>query len=162
MEINKYDDSAKGGYSYAEKLALVAQEAMAPEEIGLVSAEQAKDIIEPPKRKLGDFLTFEVSEVPKDLQALWAYQESKIVLDNEAKQAYMDNWKKEHEGEIRLQGRVRSGTALAQLDLKVTDKIEGFCLLMEQAAEIVREEYANEKKILEGSDVLPAEQSGGG
>jgi hypothetical protein len=144
-DITKYDDKDKGGYSYAEKLKMVAEEQMDPKEIGLASADDAKLQIMPdaaPKRQLGDFITFEASAVPLDLRAQWAYSEEKIIPPDKA--AWIAEWKEKNKDSIVLQSRVRCGTALATAGRTVSDMVLGFCVMLEDAAALIRKEYEEE------------------
>lgn len=147
-EINKYDDSAKGGYSYAEKLQLVAEDKMDPKEIGLASADQAKLQVMPdaePNRKFGDFITFEASVVPLALRARWARQDEKVIPIDTA--VWEANWIEAHRHEYAIQCRARCGNALATLERLVTEPHEGFFILLDDVAKLFREEKQRQTQV---------------
>lgn len=135
-------ENTNEGYTYGEKLALVAQELMDPKEIGLASAEEAKlRILGDPKPeiKLGNFVTFEASVVPLTIRAEWARQEAKIVpFDTEA-------WMAEHKKEFRIQARLRCGTAFGLFDQTFSEPIAGLIAMMENAVARLREKLAEEQ-----------------
>jgi hypothetical protein len=143
----KFNDEAKGGYSYAEKLALVAQEAMDPSEIGLETAAQAraKIVDKPPAlMKLSDFVTFEASVVPPQLRAHWAYQDLTIKPEN--MKAWEADWCEQHKNEYAIQGLLHSGGLAAQVGQLFTDPILGFCEMLRKAAELLEKKYEELKK----------------
>lgn len=144
---NQYDDSAKGGYSYEEKLKLVAEGNMAPEEIGLASADQAQEQV-PQEPELGKYITFETSEVPLELRALWARQELKIQPANP--KGWIADYIEEHSNEHLIQARVRSGNQQGVLQRLVTEPVLGMILLMREAADLMEKKYAD----LQGKEKL--------
>jgi hypothetical protein len=151
---DKYDDSAKGGYSYAEKLTMVAAGAMDPKEIGMATAEEAKLRVlgvAPPQAFLGDWMTFEASVIPINVQAHWARMDLKIVPTNPAE--WEAEWAEEHKAEIRVQGILRSGSCMAQVDRTYTDPILGFAELMGKAAELLLRRYEELKKENPGHEI---------
>lgn len=127
-------------YTYPEKLQLVARGLMDPKEVGVVSQEEAMGKIlnvVPEEKKapfLGDFCTFEVSEVPLDLRRHWAKQDTTIVgaFDPET-------WDAENKNTHRLQARLRCGNINAMLEQTVRDDaVEGFILLLTAGAAALR------------------------
>jgi hypothetical protein len=146
---DKYDDGSKGGYSYTEKLALVAQDMMAPTEIGLTSREEAiKEITgeEDPGIKLGDFITFEASVIPNELRAHWARQDLKVAPTGVTAQEWEAAWIEEHKNEFAIQGTVHSGTCHATVQRMYTDPILGFCDMMKNTATMLETKYEEIKK----------------
>lgn len=129
-------------YSADEKLAMVANGLMDPKEIGLASAEEAQLQVMPdaePQPTLGDPVNFRCSEVPMPLRLLWAKQESKIAPFNEAE------WLEANGATHRIQGELRSGNMVGRLERTVTDPIDGFILLMEDAVEQLKKVRAKMK-----------------
>jgi hypothetical protein len=149
----KYDDSAQGGYSYAEKLALAAQGLMDPQEIGLppddAGQKRALQEIsgdEELKPKLGDFVTFEASVVPIQLRAHWARQDLKVVPSGVTAREWEEEWIKEHKHEWAVQGSLHSGTCHATLQRIYADPIIGFVEMMRQAADLLQAKYEDLKR----------------
>lgn len=144
---DKYDDKEKGGYGYAEKLALVAKGLMNPNEIGMASADEAIFEItgtKPPPPFLGDWVTFEASVIPLEVQSKWARQALKVIPTNPAE--WEAEWREKHKNEFRLQGILRSGSCMAQVDQTYTDPILGMAELMGRAAKILLDRYDQLKK----------------
>ena len=157
---DKYDDKAKGGYSYAEKLAAVANDMMDPKEIGMSSAQEAQLKMldqKPAEPKLGDFITFEASVVPPALRAHWARQDLKVVPTGITAKEWEQNWIKEHEGEFAIQGRLHSGTMAARVGQIFKDPILGFVELMRNAADILEQKY-NELKANDPNPIITRDQ----
>jgi hypothetical protein len=156
------------GFSYDEKLALVANEMMDPAEIGLASAAEARLKVMPepePQPTLGDPINFRASEVPLQLRALWAKQESKIAPFDE------EGWMRENAHTHRIQAELRSGNMVGRLERTVTDPIDGFILLMEDAVEQLKKVRAQMKAgthdvvaevIAASADAAPVKQLGNG
>jgi hypothetical protein len=145
----KYDDSQTGGYSYSEKLALVAKGLMEPKEIGMASADDAIYEITGLKKPdaqpwLSDFITFEASVVPLEVRAQWARQEEKVIPADSVgwKEAWMDKHRNEH----RIQAILRSGNIKAMLDQTFTDPIYGFAELLRQASDMLTQKYEEIKQ----------------
>lgn len=146
---NQYDDAAKGGYSYEEKLNLVAADAMDPHSIGLETAEDAKRIIlgqDAPKQKLGDFVVFEASVVPLRLRAHWARKDLKVQPIGAAAKAWEADWCEQNKGSFSIQGRLRSGTMTAMVQQEFNDPILGFAVLLRQTADMIEAKYTELKK----------------
>jgi hypothetical protein len=148
---DKYDDSKSGGYSYADKLEMVAKEWMAPEEIGLTSHDEARQEIagvekEPQQPKLGDFVTFEASIVPPSLLAHWAYQEQKLKLPLKDQREWEAKWCEEHSGEFQVQAILHTGTLMARSGQTYADPILGFCEQLHKAATLLEAKYNELKK----------------
>lgn len=126
-------------YSYAEKLNMVASGQMAPEEIGVATAEDAQKLMvldaPPPGPHLGDFCTFEVSEVPHALRAKWAKQERKIIEAGDFEADWIEKNKDNH----LLQARFRCGNISMMLEQTVTDVVRGFAQMLAQAGGVLDE-----------------------
>lgn len=124
------------GYTYPEKLAFVSKGLMAPEEIGVATAEEAQALQvmpdAPKEAFLGDFCTFEVSEVPLKLRAVWAKQDNKILPFDEEK------WMEENKETHVLQGRLRCGNVASMIEQTYSDVVGGFSSMLEGAAVILR------------------------
>ena len=160
---DKYDDSNKGGYSYAEKLALAAQGHMDPQEIGLPPEEAGQkaaidelDGKKPELMKLGDFVTFEASVVPIQLRAHWALQDLKIQPENP--KGWEADWCEEHKAEVAIQGLLHSGGLAARIGQLFTDPILGFVQLMRKSADILEEKY-NELKQTDPNPIVTREEA---
>ncbi len=146
---DKYDQSEEGGYSYAEKLALVSQELMAPQEIGLTSsAEAIKEITgeEEVGPKLGDFITFEASVIPLRLRAHWAWQEQTIKTQGATQKEFEAKWAEDHKDEYAIQGSMHSGTCHATLQRLYADPIIGFVEMIRQCGDLLEAKYNDLKK----------------
>lgn len=128
------------GYTYPEKLAMVSQGLMAPEAVGVSSAEEATQlqVMDAPTKTpfLGDFCTFEVSEVPQKLRALWAKQDRKVI---EAGDDFEEKWLAENKETHLLQARLRCGNVATMLEQTVTDVVGGFAVMLENAAGVLRQ-----------------------
>jgi len=146
---DKYDDRETGGYSYAEKLALVAQDVMDPKEIGLTSrAEAVREITgeEKPSEKLGDFVTFQVSVVPIELRAHWARQEASILTEGETAREWEQKWIEKNKDTYAVQGDVHSGHLHAKFGQTFSDPIKGFCVMLRNVADMLETKYEELKK----------------
>lgn len=144
--LNKYDDSAKGGYTYEEKLAQVAMGNMDPKEIGLADAAEAQALIgkNPKPRKLGKYITFEASPVPLEIRGEWAYSELTIIPSD--KVAWIEEWKEKNKDTFNIQFRLHCGNVAYQAGQSFTNEVLGFATLLEEAAIIIRKEYEREKQ----------------
>lgn len=141
------EGNASENYTKEEKLALVAQELMAPEEVGLASAEEAKAIIMPEEAKkieLGHMVEFAASVVPIELRAQWAYQETKIVLAPSDKTAWLENWIGENKNSYLIQGRMNCGNAQAQFQREYKDPILGLSQMLRLCGEMLEKQYTGE------------------
>jgi hypothetical protein len=157
---NKYDDSETGGYSYAEKLALVAQGLMDPTSIGLPPGDAGHKLAldeltgeEKPTPKLADYVTFEASTVPIELRAHWARQDLKVVPTGVTAREWEANWIAEHKNEFTIQATLHSGYLMSQVGQTFTDPILGFCELMRKAADLLEAKY-NELKQTDPSPIV--------
>jgi hypothetical protein len=142
------EGGTQGDYSYEEKLALVANNMMAPEEVGLASAEEAILKIEgkePPKIELGNAVEFAASVVPIELRAQWAYQDTKIVLAPSDKTAWIENWIGEHKNEYLIQGRMHCGTAMAQFQRTFKDPVLGLSQMLALCGTMLEKQYLGEE-----------------
>lgn len=135
-------------YTPQEKLELIARGLMAPEELGLASAEEAQALeLEqkgPPPQRFQDYITFEASEVPMELKAKWAQAELKIIPDNVNQ--WRNDWIEKHKNEHTIQARIRCGNALGVLQRTVTEPLRGMILLMREAADKIEEGYNQQLK----------------
>ncbi len=161
MSLDKYDDSAEGGYSVAEKLGMVAMEQMDPAELGLPDAKAAKQIIsgenaKPEVMKLGDFVTFEASVVPPRLRAHWALQDLAVKPDNP--KDWEATWCEEHANEFAVQGLLHSGAMAAKIGQLFKDPILGFCEMLRKAAQILEDKY-NELKETDPNPIITRDQA---
>lgn len=137
-----YDDTAKGGYSYLEKLALVSKGQMNPKEIGMASADDAIYEItgtKAPLPFLGDWITFEASVVPLGVRSQWARQDLKIIPPNPAE--WEAEWREAHKTEFHVQAILKSGSVAANVDQKFTDPILGFAEMLRRAADLLVVRY---------------------
>ncbi len=135
------------GFSYAEKLSLVAAGNMDPKEIGVASAEEAQLKIlgeAPPQVKLGDYVMFEASVVPLALRAHWAAQELKVIPTD--KKAWEEQWIEKNKNTFAIQGQIQSGTCMARAGQIYSDPILGLCEQMHRAADLLKEKYEELKK----------------
>jgi hypothetical protein len=170
MESNKYDDSAKGGYSYAEKLEAVAAGNMAPEEIGMASAEEAQlQIVPDAKRKpvFGTTMMFRAGVIPLELRAFWAeqeYKEQRKIISSETN-FDKEAWMKANENEFPIQGDLICGQAAAKFGQKFKDPILGMCEMLRKAADMLEKKYTEAAEDTQPTDQqqndtpLPDQQS---
>lgn len=127
---------------YAAKLAMVATGMMDPKEIGCASAEEAQLKIMPDPEKvamLGDYVTFEASEVPLELRAKWKQDESKLILSASEAATAREAFVEENKDSMLIQCRVRCGTLLGtfqqEYDRSKTAKAMAFADLMVKCAQ---------------------------
>ena len=157
----KYDDRDKGGYSYAEKLKLVAAGHMDPKEIGLPpETEGQKAAIDeldgkPKLLKLGDFLTIEMSVVPPRLRAHWALQDLAIKPDNPKE--WEANWCEEHKNEFAVQGMLHSGAMISRAGQLFSDPILGFVEMLRKYADTLEAKY-NELKQTDPNPIITRDE----
>ncbi len=160
---NQYDDTEKGGFTYLEKLALVAKGQMNPNEIGMASQDDAIYEITGKKRPdawLGDWVTFEASIVPLNVRAQWARQALKVVPTDTAQ--WEADWRAEHKDEHQVQGILKSGSVGAVVDQTYADPILGFAEMLRRAATMLEQRYeeikiANPDKPIKTREDLAAE-----
>lgn len=144
---NTYDDSAKGGFTYEEKLALVADEKMDPKEIGLTSADDARLAILPEaarKPVFGTTLMLRCGVVPIELRAEWAYQEQKIVMSPTDKDNFLHSFMEENKNEFPVQGDLVCGNMNARFARSFKDPILGLAQMMRLAADMLEAKYTEE------------------
>lgn len=146
---DKYDDSQSGGYSYAEKLAMVSKGMMDPHEIGMTSQDDAIYEITglkpaPNLPWLGDWVTFEASVVPIEVRAKWARAELKVIPPNPDQ--WEAEWRSEHKDEYQVQGILRSGNVQARVDQIFTDPILGFAEFLRRVSDMLLIRYEQIKK----------------
>jgi len=146
-------------YTFDEKLALVNNGLMAPEDLGVLPASgEASEAtaggaeIKPAtseelakKPELGKYVVVQAAVIPLELRAEWAKldakRESKIVPFKFDKEA----WIEEHKGEYISQAKFQCGTAAGVVEGKFSDPILGLCNLLDAVAKQIREFYENEK-----------------
>lgn len=147
MSDNKYDDSAKGGFSFEEKLRMVAEEQMAPSEIGLADANEARLQLMPEAAKklvFGTTLIFRAGVVPPELRAEWALQETKVVLAPSDALRWKADWMEEHKHEYPIQGDLCCGNANARFGQAFKDPVLGLCQMLRIAADTLEKKYTEE------------------
>lgn len=143
---DNYDDSAKGGYSYAEKLAAVADGLMDPKEIGMASAEEAQVKLLPDKLKkpvFGTTMMFRAGVVPLELRAHWAEQEYKAERKIVSADTDFDKeaWMEAHKNEFPIQGDFICGQATAKFGQTFADPILGLCQMLRKCADMLEAKY---------------------
>lgn len=137
MEKIKAEGDQSKEFTQEEKMALVADGMMAPETVGLSSAEEAHLTIAPedkPKPDFGTTVMLQAGEVPIELRAEWAYQETKIILAPYDKTKFIQDYIKEHSGSHRMQGKMRLGNIEFSFERTYTDPVLGLAGLLEIAA----------------------------
>jgi hypothetical protein len=158
---DKWDDTKDGGYSYQEKLNLVAQGAMDPQEIGLppedAGIKAANEELNPKPKvlKLGDFVTVEASVVPPQLRAHWERQDLAIQPDNP--KAWEAEWCETHKNEYAVQGLLTSGTLAARVGQIFSDPILGFVEILRKYADILEQKY-NELKQTDPNPIITRDE----
>lgn len=148
MEKIAGEGNQTGEFTQAEKLALVANELMAPEEVGLASAEEARLQLLPEAEKevkFGDIVEFAASVVPLELRANWALQETKIVLAPADKTAWIEKWISEHKHDYLIQGQMHCGTAMAQFQRSFKDSILGLAAMLRLCGDMLEKKYLGEE-----------------
>lgn len=158
----QYDDSAKGGYSYAEKLKAVSDGMMDPAELGMKSPEEAGIHLAPedkPKAEFGTTLMFRAGAVPPELRAHWAISEEKIVVPESEKAEWTAKWIEDHKNEFPVQAELLCGTAKAQFAQTFRDPIIGLAQMLRQAADLLEAKYIeqNEAPIVNADAPTPNE-----
>lgn len=142
------EGDATGEFTKEEKLALVASELMAPEEIGLASAEEAKLQLMPDAEKqvkFGDIVEFAASVVPLVVRANWALTDTKLVLAPTEKAKYIEDWIAEHKNEFLIQGKMHCGTAFAQFQRTFKDPILGLSAMLRLCGDMLEKKYLGEE-----------------
>jgi hypothetical protein len=158
---DKYDDTDKGGYSYAEKLALASQGLLDPQEIGLppedagIKAAQEELHPKPKALKLGDFVTVEASVVPPQIRARWERQDLAVQPDNS--KAWEADWCEQHKNEFAIQGLLTSGFLAAKVGQIFSDPILGFVQLLRNYADLLEHKY-NELKQTDPNPIMSREE----
>jgi hypothetical protein len=141
------DNNAKGGYTHAEKIALVAHEAMDPKEIGMVDADEAKLVItgqKPPQVTGGTAIVFRASVIPLELRAHWAFTELLVRPLNP--ELWKAEWIEKNKNEpSRIQGEARIGTTGARFETDAKDAVLGMIGMLRKAADQIEEKYSSER-----------------
>ncbi len=137
MSDNQYDDSAKGGYTYEEKLDLVAQGLMDPKEIGLAEPAEAEAAL-PKEPKIESYIAFECSEVPVGIRAQWALKDEKIQPANP--RGFMADWIENCKDHL-IQGRLHTGNLQAKLQQTMSEPVLGMIAVMREAADLIEKKY---------------------
>lgn len=131
-------------FTHEEKLALVADGAMAPEEVGLASAEEAKLQIEPEQKarpNFGNEVFLQAGVVPIELRAEWAYDEMKVQLAPKDKTAWIQDWIEKNQKTYRVQASVRSGNIQAKFERTFTDPVLGLAAMLVLAGQQMEAAY---------------------
>lgn len=138
-----------------EKLNLIAEGLMAPEDAGLSSVEQAKLEIMPdaqPIPQFGDSLRFECGIVPIELRARWAREESTIIPTDIS--GWEEEWREANKNTFLVQGHMQCGTVGAQFERTYSDPILGLVLTMRRCADMIEARYSEGKALSETIDVV--------
>lgn len=144
MENIAAEGNQSAEYTQEEKLALVADGLMAPEEAGLASAEEAHLEIAPedkPKPDFGDSIMLQAGVIPIELRAQWAYQETKIILAPSDKTAWIKDFIKENSDTYRVQGAMRCGNLEAKFERTYTDPVLGLASILQLAGRQLEAAY---------------------
>lgn len=141
------EGNQSGAFTPEEKMALVAAGAMAPEEVGLASAEEAQLQLAPEAKeiKFGDEVEFAAGIVPLVLRAQWALKDTKIVLAPADKDAWIEEWIAENKNSFLIQGRMHCGNAMAQFERTYKDPILGLAAMLRLCAEMLEKKYTGEE-----------------
>lgn len=142
------EGNSSGAFTKEEKLALVAAGAMAPEEVGLASAEDAQLALQPEAEKevkFGDAVEFAASVVPLALRAQWALDETHIILAGTDKDDWLEKWIAEHKNDFMIQGQMHCGTALARFQRNYKDPILGLAQMLHLCGEMLEKKYLGEE-----------------
>jgi hypothetical protein len=146
MGTEQYDDSAKGGYSYAEKLQQVALGNMDPKSIGMTSAEDAQLKIEPKEKvapKIGTTVLFRAGAVPMELRVLWAKQEHNKNRKIISAETDFDEaaWIEANKNDFPIQGDLICGQAAAKFSQTYKDPVLGLCQMLKKAGAMLEAKY---------------------
>lgn len=142
--------NASGEYTQEEKLALVAANMMAPEEVGLTSAEDAQKQIMPPEKqelKLGKGLRLECWIVPPEIRAEWAYGDTKIILAPTDKTAWIEKWLEDNKNTFLIQARLHCGNGHMEFEQLFKDEVLGLCAMTKTAAEKLEKLYLGNEAV---------------
>lgn len=144
MENIKEEGAKSSEFTHAEKMALVADGAMDPKEVGLTSAEEAHLQIVPedkPKFDFGTTLFLQAGVVPMELRAEWAYKETKIILAPSDKTQFLEDYIKENSGTYRIQGALRCGNLEAKFERTYKNPVLGLAAILELAGKQLESAY---------------------
>jgi hypothetical protein len=146
MGTENYDDSAKGGYSYAEKLQQVALGNMDPKEIGMASQEDAQLKIEPKeavKPKIGTTVMFRAGAIPMELRVMWARQQHNAERKIISAETDFDEaaWIEANKNEYPIQGDLICGQAAAKFQQTFKDPVLGLCQMLKKAGAMLEAKY---------------------
>lgn len=144
-------------YTYGEKLALVNNGLMSPEDLGILptpgdktEATEGGVEIKPAtpeelakKPELGDYIVAQGAVVPLRLRGQWAMMEykDKHPLDTKLTNFNMATWMDEHKDEHLVQLKFQCGTASGWIEGKFSDKVLGLANLLDACAKQIREFY---------------------
>ncbi len=152
MSTDMYDDSAKGGYSYAEKLKAVADGLMDPKEIGMASAEDAQIKLVPDANKkpvFGTTLMFRAGCVPIELRLHWAEQEFKknrTIVSADATGFDKEAFLAVEKDKYPIQGDLICGQANAKFGQTFSDPVIGLAQMLRIAADKLEAYYLDATK----------------
>lgn len=144
MEKIAAEGNESAEFTQEEKLALVADGLMAPEEAGIASAEEAHLEIEPqakPKPDFGDTVMLQAGVIPLELRAQWAYQDTKIILAPADKTQWIKDWMKENSNTFKIQCGMRCGNLEAKFQRTYTDPVLGLAAILEIASRQLEAAY---------------------
>lgn len=147
MEKIAAEGNESAEYTKEEKLALVADGLMAPEEVGLVSAEEAHLQLMPEAERevvFGNELFLQMGVIPLELRAEWAYDENKIILAPADKTAWIEEWIGENKKTYRIQGGLRCGSLQGKFERTFRDPVIGLAQMLRVAADMLEAKYAGE------------------
>lgn len=134
-------------FTEAEKLALVAANMMAPEAVGLTSAEEAQLQILPPalkELKLGKGLRLECWVVPAEIRAEWAYTDTKIILSPAEKANWIEEWLVKNRNTFLVQARLHCGNGHMEFEQLYKDEVLGLAAMLKIASERLEYLYLNQ------------------
>ncbi len=151
------DDPNPKNYTYGEKLALVNNGLLAPEDLGVLptsgdktEATEGGVEIKPAtpeelqkKPELGDYIVLQAAVVPLRLRGQWALMDYKQQhpLDTKLTNFNMATWMDEHENEHLIQAKFQCGTASGAVEGTFSDKVLGLTNLLNAAAEQIKAFY---------------------
>jgi hypothetical protein len=147
--INQYDDTAKGGYTYEEKLKMVSEGMMDPKEIGMPEGKQGE--VEAKKQlppELGDTVYFIAKEIPIYLVA--QNEMKKLTVQPANPRKWMADWTDDNIDKHVVQARIESGNQQGGMQRVVTDPFLGMLILMREAADLLEAKYheLNKPKVI--------------
>jgi hypothetical protein len=126
-------------FTKEEKLALVADELMAPEEVGLTNAKDAELQLLPDAKpaapNFGNEILLQAGVIPLELRAEWAYQDNKIIMAPKDKTEWLSDWMVDNHNTYRVQGAIRCGNLEAKFERIYSDPVMGLADALRMAAD---------------------------